>query len=310
MVGNIINKKKSCQWLVNIRISRIIFLLVIVILTLSLLIHLCLPTMDRSSVHITHGAHSHLDLPEDLHSISSADLQTRIEELLRIKGSVSSELRDMENKRQKLQADIQFYTKTIEQFKIEASHQETELTRLKVSVEQAQVAQREAVQQNTPDLALPKRLTADELPSVMPPPTAAHARNCRLFSCFDHSRCSITSGFPVYLYDPDEFPVMQDGWDVDGFLKTTLKQALGYNPHLTRNPKEACVYLVLVGEALKDGDDVSENENVNKPALDFRALKRLPYWGGDGRNHVLLNLARRDLSTNAGDIFSTINTGS
>lgn len=60
-------------------------------------------------------------------------------------------------------------------------------------------------------------------------------------------RCSLTSGFPVYLYDPDQNPVMNDGWDVDGFLKTTLKQVLGYNPHLTRNPVEACIYLVLVG---------------------------------------------------------------
>lgn len=124
-------------------------------------------------------------------------------------------------------------------------------------------------------------------------------------------RCSLTSGFPIYLYDPDQHPVMNDGWDVDGFLKTTLKQVLGYNPHLTQNPKEACIYVVLVGEALKDTDDVSENvgNRLNLPPVDSEALKRLPYWGGDGRNHVLLNLARRDLSAGSGDIFSGIDTG-
>lgn len=131
--------------------------------------------------------------------------------------------------------------------------------------------------------------------------------DCRMFSCFDHSRCSLTSGFPVYLYDPDRHPVMREGWDVDGFLKTTLKQALGYNPHLTDDPKQACVYLVLVGEALRDTDR-NERSSHGMP-LDPDGLKRLPYWGGDGRNHVLLNLARRDLSATSGDVFSSVDTG-
>lgn len=67
----------------------------------------------------------------------------------------------------------------------------------------------------------------------------------------------------------------------------------------------------MIGEALKDTDDVSENVNnhLNLPPLNSEALKRLPYWGGDGRNHVLLNLARRDLSANSGDIFSDVDTG-
>lgn len=107
--------------------------------------------------------------------------------------------------------------------------------------------------------------------------------------------------------------MMNEGWDVDGFLKTTLKQALGYNPHLTGDPKEACVFLVLVGEALKDVDDFSDaggGAGVSlPPQLDSKALKRLPYWGGDGRNHVLLNLARRDLSAGSGDLFSSVDTG-
>lgn len=49
--------------------------------------------------------------------------------------------------------------------------------------------------------------------------------------------------------------------------------------------------------------------HLNLPPLDSKALGRLPYWGGDGRNHVLLNLARRDLSANSGDIFSDVDTG-
>lgn len=307
--SNEVNVRKYCRYM---KIQRIIVVVVLVLFLVPWITHYYLSTVERNSIHITHSAHSHADLPEDLSPLRGGDLQTRIEELLRIKGSVSSELREMEHKRQRLLSEIQLYTKNIEQLKNELSHQQTELTRLKISVEQAQVAQREALEQNTPELALPKRFVPNQLPPVLPALSRQLARNCRMFSCFDHSRCSITSGFPVYLYDPDEYPVMHYGWDIDGFLKTTLKQALGYNAHFTNNPREACVFLVLVGEALRDSDDVSDHvsKRLDMPvALDSKALKRLPYWGGDGRNHVLLNLARRDLLSNLGDVFATIDTG-
>ncbi|XP_044266685.1 exostosin-3 [Tribolium madens] len=303
--------KEFCQKLTQIKLSRIVIMVFIILILTPLFTHFYLSNIERSSNHITHDAHSHLDLPEDLNAMKEPDLRIGVEELIRIKGSVLSELRDMERKRQKLLLEIQSYTKNIEELKQELAHQQTNLNRLKISVEQAEVAQREALQQNTPDLALPKRLTADEIPPILPSLPPSQIKFCRMFSCFDHSRCSLTSGFPVYLYDPDQFPVMNDGWDVDGFLKTTLKQTLGYNPHLTNNPKEACIFVALVGEALKDVDDISENvgNHLNLPPLDSNALKRLPYWGGDGRNHVLLNLARRDLTAASGDVFSSVDTG-
>lgn len=283
-------------------------LVIIILVGVTFLTYMNLWYVEKDS-GITHGAHSHLDLPDE--SIAFNNYGSHVKDLYRIKGSVSAELRDMEFKRQKLQLEIQSYTKNIDQLKAEMVHQQTELNRLKISVEQAQVAQREALQQNTPELALPHRLVPNNLPEINLPVPALKSTHCRMFSCFDHSRCSLTSGFPVYLYDPDQYPVMNEGWDVDGFLKTTLKQVLGYNPHLTGNPKEACVFLVLVGEALKDTDDVSENvgNHLNLPPLDSKALKRLPFWGGDGRNHVLLNLPRRDLSASAGDVFTSIDTG-
>lgn len=106
---------------------------------------------------------------------------------------------------------------------------------------------------------------------------------------------------------------------MEGFVKTTLKQTLGYNPHFTTDPKVACIYLVLVGEALAvPGGQSSFINSTNVPAktLDEELLHKLPYWGGDGRNHVLLNFARsssvhdsRDTSTGGRDIFVGIDTG-
>ncbi|XP_044750897.1 exostosin-3 [Coccinella septempunctata] len=297
------------QWPTHMRLSRIVLMVLIILILTPLFTHFYLSNIERNIGTITHSAHSHVDLPDEFIEMNDADLKVHIEELLRIKGSVLSELRDMESKRQKLLAEIQSYMKSIEELKQELVHQQTNLNKLKISVEQAQVAQREALEQNTPDLALPIRLLPENVMEERLLPSTAESKKCRMFSCFDHSRCSLTSGFPVYLYEPDEFRILQKGWDVDGFLKTTLKQALGYNPHLTNDPKEACIYLVLIGEALKNSESVSSNSTDPVPSVDSTALRKLKYWGGDGRNHVLLNLSRRDLTIHTGNIFKSIDTG-
>ncbi|EDW33660.1 GL11867 [Drosophila persimilis] len=200
-----------------------------------------------------------LDAYEDFSAMRAGDLKMRIEEMVRIKSTVSVELRELESRRQKLQSDISQYNQKIEELKQELLREQTELERLKMSVEQAQVAQREAVQRNTPDLALPRTLLPNSLPRKMNTVSTGVAASCAMHNCFDHSRCSLTSGFPVYLYDPDEHNVQRTGYDIDGFLKTTLKQTLGYNAHIVRDPTQACIYLVLVGEALLEQDLLRNN---------------------------------------------------
>lgn len=79
----------------------------------------------------------------------------------------------------------------------------------------------------------------------------------------------------------------------------------GYNSHLTVDPAEACIYVVLIGESLA----LSTNPSKFKVPLDVEKLHSLPYWGGDGRNHILLNLARRDLSVDSGNVLSGTDTG-
>lgn len=230
------------------------------------------------------------------------------------------ELRELEARRQKLQFDIGGYNQRIDELKQELLRQQTELDRLKISVEQAQVAQQEAVLRNTPELALPKTLHPAKVPARSAPIPNQLSRECQMSTCFDHSRCSLTSGFPVYLYDPDRYPVVADGFEVDGFLKTTIKQTFGYNVHLTADPKVACLFLVLVGEALTTdahhsnryagvAADSSTDVGRNISLLNQRRLEALPYWGGDGRNHVLLNLARRDLTPGSVRTFGRVNTG-
>lgn len=246
------------------------------------------------------------------------DLKQRIAEMLKIKSTVALELRELEAKRQKLQADISSYNAKIDELKQELLRQQTELNRLKISVEQAQVAQREAVLRNTPELALPSAIFPNSLPKINKPPPFNEFSRCKMSSCFDHSRCSITSSFPIFLYDPDVTVVNNQGFEIDGFLKTTIKQTFGYNAHITKEPKIACIFLVLVGEALPELETLRNNRYANtidikasptNEILNMTALQRLKYWGGDGRNHVLLNLARRDLSTGSRNVFANLNTG-
>lgn len=231
--------------------------------------------------------------------------------------TVSIELRELESRRQKLQTDISMYNQKIDEIKQDLMRQQTELDRLKISVGQAQVAQREAVQRNTPELALPKTLYANRLPSKNTAISKFASKACKMQTCFDHSRCSLTSGFPVYLYDPDEISVVSDGFDIDGFLKTTIKQTFGQNAHMTKEPKNACIFLVLAGEALSE-DEIMRNNRYSLPSesnsylkipLNITNIKKLAYWGGDGRNHVLVNLARRDLSAGSGNAFRGQDTG-
>ncbi|XP_068145127.1 exostosin-3 [Drosophila tropicalis] len=296
---------------------KLTILVLLLLILLSLVAHRRLLNDENDSPPMdVHRSRPLLDAYEDFSAMRASDLKMRIEEMLRIKSTVSVELRELESRRQKLQSDISQYNQKIEELKQELLREQTELERLKISVEQAQVAQREAVQRNTPDLALPRTLMPSALPRKMNAVSVGVAASCEMHNCFDHSRCSLTSGFPVYLYDPDEYSVQRKGYDIDGFLKTTLKQTLGYNVHIVKEPKQACIYLVLVGEALLEQDLLRNNRYAAQEAeqqqrvtlanqvadgdsspIDMSKLYKLPYWGGDGRNHVLLNLARRDLSS-------------
>ncbi|KAH9634081.1 hypothetical protein HF086_001283 [Spodoptera exigua] len=222
--------------------------------------------------------------------------------------SVSTELRELEAKRGRLQREAAAASAKADSAKAEHARAAAELQRLRVSADQARIAQLEAIRRDSPELAPPLQILPSRPPPILPPIASSSEVHCRMFSCFDHSRCSLTSGFPVYLYDPDVF-VPLAGAEVDGFLKTTLKQTLGYNTHITRDPNEACVYLVIVGEAFPFVKTPAPTPDTYKLLLNETAIKSLPYWGGDGRNHVLVNMARRELSVGSGDAFRGASIG-
>ncbi|KAL0895674.1 hypothetical protein ABMA27_011752 [Loxostege sticticalis] len=301
--------ERFCQWLGHLKLSRVILLVSVILFVVPLFTHYYLSKYESTLGSYGSNPMRHtLEALGDLSTMNVADLRVRIEEMLRIKASVSTELRELEARRARLQREAASASAKADSAKAEHARAASELQRLRVSADQARIAQLEAIRRDSPELAPPVQILPSRPPPILPPLNPASEIHCRMFSCFDHSRCSLTSGFPVYLYDPDVHAPLASA-EVDGFLKTTLRQTLGYNTHLTRDPNEACIYLVLVGEAFPFVKSPSSTTELYKLLLNETALKSLPFWGGDGRNHVLVNLARRELSVGSGDAFRGVSTG-
>ncbi|XP_013195012.2 exostosin-3 [Amyelois transitella] len=301
--------ERFCLWLGHLKLSRVIILVSVILFVVPLFTHYYLSKYETTlgSIGGNHMRHT-LEALGDFSTMNVADLKIRIEEMLRIKASVSTELRELEARRGRLQREAAAASAKADSAKAEHARAAAELQRLRVSADQARLAQLEASRRDSPELAPPKQILPSRPPPVLAPLEMSSEVHCRMFSCFDHSRCSLTSGFPVYFYEPDVFAPLA-GAEVDGFLKTTLRQTLGYNTHLTQDPNEACIYLVLIGEAFSyEKNTVSTTESY-KMYINETAIKTLPYWGGDGRNHVLLNLARRSLWVGSGDALVGASTG-
>lgn len=161
---------------------------------------------------------------------------------------MSTELRELEERRGRLQKEAAVASAKADNIKAEYARASAELQRLRVSADQARLAQLEAIRRDSPELAPPYQIIPSRPPAILSSLNPSFEIDCRMHSCFDHSRCSLTSGFPIYFYDPDIHSPLASA-EIDGFLKTTLRQTLSYNAHLTRNSNEACLYLVLIGEA-------------------------------------------------------------
>ncbi|XP_077565116.1 exostosin-3-like [Haemaphysalis longicornis] len=204
---------------------------------------------------------------DDVHLLGAEDLKRRIEELLRIKSSVSAELRDLQKKRQKLQAKIVNLTQLVKESKRGYIQKRLEVDRMELSLKQAAYAQEELGKRSIPLLRPPLKLLKGDahhlsLPTVEPP-------KCQMHSCFDYSHCPLASLFPVYFYPANSVQ--------DPNVNASVAQVLDTNFHITSDPSVACVYVVILDGRLP-------------LSLQVSYLNQLAHWNGDGRNHVVINL--------------------
>ena len=285
------------HYLTHIRLSRLIGTVLLILIIIPLLTHYYISNMasesDSTNVYLTRKYLDNIRIEDD--KVKVIDLKFRIEELEKIKASVNNELKDLEMKRQKMLAEVSGYNSHIEKLKSEYESTNKDLQQLKISIENTKLEQEEIIKRNTPELQAPHRILPGARDDVtIPGPKSPQM--CRMYNCFDHSRCSATSQFPVYLYDPVDYQFSTA--DIDDFIKTSVSHALNASPHFTFDSLSACIYIVLLG-------DLEERGKTSYINLQQK-LHNLPYWHGDGRNHVLLNLARNYSNR---DIFDGVDTG-
>ncbi|XP_075551569.1 exostosin like glycosyltransferase 3 [Dermacentor variabilis] len=260
-----LNYKPVRAWFAGVGTTRFILLALLALVIVSLFMHYYISKFV-GTVDTATDLQRRIQL-DDIHVLE--DLKLRIEEFLRIKLSVSSELRDLEKKRQRLQAEIFTLTQSVEESKRGYTKNRLELDRIKLSLKQAAYAREELENRNIPLLRPPLKLLTGEdahqlyLPTPEPP-------ECQMHSCFDYSRCSLTSGFPVYFYPTDDSVLELN-------VRASLAQILDTNVHTTFDPSAACVYVVILGGHLPSWSVASY-------------LRQLAHWNGSGRNHIVINL--------------------
>ena len=283
------------HWVTRVKLLHLVCMLAMSLTAASLVAHYYISNMAVDSVgNESFRSRTKLDHPEDLTNLKPADLKFRIDELKRIKASVNNELRELESKRQKLHSELMAFNMQIDSLRQEMSWQNTQLEQMKVNIQNQKLEQKELSQRQTPQVQAPRRVLPpmDHNSHVAPPGAAAH---CRMHNCFDFSRCSLTSHFPVYLYNPEDYQLTDI--PMDSFIRLSVTRTFDTSPHLTLDANIACLYVVLIGDVV--------GGIQNATGLEAR-LQQLPYWHGDGRNHMLVNLAR---SYRTRDVFEGVNTG-
>ncbi|XP_020748760.1 exostosin-like 3 isoform X1 [Odocoileus virginianus] len=268
------NGGQTCmlRWSNRIRLTWLSFTLFIILVFFPLIAHYYLTTLDEADEagKRIFGPRAGSELCEVKHVL----------DLCRIRESVSEELLQLEAKRQELNSEIAKLNLKIEACKKSIENAKQDLLQLKNVISQTEHSYKELMAQNQPKLSLPIRLLPEKDDAGLPPPKAQ--RSCRLHNCFDYSRCPLTSGFPVYVYDSDQFAF---GSYLDPLVKQAFQATARANVYVTDNADIACLYVILVGEM--------QEPAVLRPSDLEKQLSSLPHWRADGHNHVILSLSRK-----------------
>ena len=289
------NRRRCFNWLITLNIYKVfamLLTLVVIFIMVSIMVHSSLTgylqsgdtkVPQRKILNSGFGS-----------TLKYSDLKIQIEELKRIKISVSNELLELESKRQRLNAEIVNYTQHIDVLRYTHENFVQQIDKLNLDIGNLKLMEQDMRVKNTPDIQAPKRLLASANNNIPGPPLGS-AFYCTPHTCFDFSRCSLSSQFPVYFYDPKEQVFSTS--PLDSFVSLSVTNALQSSLHLTFNANIACVYLVLIGDTIGGMQTASDLESK---------LKKLHSWNGDGRNHILVNIAR---NLNNRDVFKGINIG-
>lgn len=274
------------------QLTRLIIMLLVMLILLPLVTHYYLSNSDLDSL----DQRSFSITLDEMIALKPSELKSHLVELYRIKNSVQMELRQLEERRKLLQAQVTRLSMQSEQAQSEVRSAIAERDRIKDQIQQTIRDQSEIVERSLRHISAPYQILPNQEDSGDIEPPSLPTR-CLQHTCFDYSRCSLTSRFPVFMYNSND--LWRGGSKLDSTIKLTVTNAFGRSSYLTRDANLACVYVVLVGELEDQGHLPSSHE------LEV-GLHKLPYWRHDGRNHLLLHLVR---SLSNRNILQNVNTG-
>ena len=294
------------HYILHMRIRHLIAILVLIFMLVSFVAHSFLTALDSRQQN-GGDANTNSRRPKMVQELLvgnsklAPDLKSEIEELKRIRMSVNNELRDLDLKRQQLKSEIVNFTqhRSVVEKQYEQWMGELESLRLRVSMKEKE--HEDLAQHYTPKLDLP----APILPSLPPRhdvPRHGSPFFCRLHNCFDYSRCSLTSRFPVFVYNTVKSSALPRGGVHAQQLEDYLF-AFAKSRYVTSDPKSACVYVVYISK-----EYLQQEANVHSKADLEDHLRGLAYWGSDGRNHLLLHVENHQ-DTGTLNLFDNVNIG-
>lgn len=283
-------------------LGRLVAFLLVFALVVPLITHyhLAKDTVPSSkSTRINFQSRTKLDRPAD-RADSLLDrldeLKYEVEEQERIKLSLANELRELEGKKNWLLKAVSNFSRKAESARTQSEHYHSDVLRARRDLELIRLAKIKANDcPQLPHLKLPQKLNIASIGDDGPLPDQSFLSNCQLHNCFDFSRCSFSSGFPVFVYERPFGHLPSDSNAME------LIQLLKESPYYTSEPEKACLYVVIVGPA----EAIQQQRSNSDVETD---LHLLPYWGKSGKNHLLLEL-KTDKRHSTSILSSNINTG-
>ncbi|KAJ6224228.1 hypothetical protein RDWZM_002773 [Blomia tropicalis] len=293
---------ESCFTRFGVSMRRLFFLILIALLFVVLLnfgtsFYLIFTGFNGNVVSTIH----YRDTPEvqdelnkyNLDNIDANELISRVQELLAIRVSVLKELRQFERNRSYVIKQINERNDELKTIKAQIIRKSNELDRVQLHIKQAELARKEAREWvdsliEPPLNILPKH--AQESPSIQHSNDVSidrtSNRHCQMYNCFDYSRCSLFSTFYVFIYNIEGHNNNNNHLVQQETIDEILSKHFNGNVHVTKNPKIACIYMVIIDDHFPYLNDHNRFKHY---------LYSLPYWGGDGRNHVIVNLNKLNL---------------
>jgi alpha-1,4-N-acetylglucosaminyltransferase EXTL3 len=229
-----------------------------------------------------------LDYPEGVEE-TREDLQYQVQEMQQIVVSVRNELRELTKEREEVREAVDRSKSTLARVRKEVGNAKSSLQESKEKLakvlremkranhdEGAQVTKSPVVVVNLP-IEQGSQRDRGMSPEGGVASRGVAKKDCFDGTCFDYSRCSLTSTFLVYVNNqhyPDTFRLRYPG------AVSKLVSSLQLTDSLTSDPNTACVFV-----SVTEGEEEEEGRKAF-----HQKLQSLPHWR-DGSNHVVVDLS-------------------